>query len=809
MHSQINRTSGSQVAKISICLIILVLGGNSYSQINPFVQIIDPLNPILAGSNFTAVSGGVWVDYDADGLLDIFIADGLGPSTMYHNEGSGVFTEVTNLPMVTDTTSRRGVAWVDFDNDGDVDCMLGSNTQSDLFRNDGGGVFVKLPISHLGRTDTRGWSPAFADYDNDGNLDMVMTFASGSIKTDQRSNFFVRSNGYPSHMFTSIDTGEVVTGVKPYTCANWCDIDNDGDMDLFIGTGPIATQGVDDIYFNQLKETGQPGLARYSESPMATDLGDGQVWNFIDYDNDGDLDAFSVNFGIAYNGLLGEPNVLYRNDNDSFVVASSAGVSLGLSTSLSASWGDFDNDGDIDCVVANQQLTDRYLDNNGDGTFAVLSFGLAGSTSVTTSAGDFDNDGDLDMFEMGGPNLNRKLYRNDIDILVPSNGWVKFSLEGTKSNRSALGALIRIKANINGGDVWQMRSISAQNTFLGHNSLDVHFGLGDASLIDSLVIDWPSGQKTIKESLPINQMHHIVESGLRIHADKFLGAPGQAVKFSYLSGSEPSQWSWDFGDSFPLSQDSTPTHLFNSPGLHDISLTVVTSEGSDTATILKYIGIHSDTLEPLMANGSSGGQNANVLLRLNNILPVSIIDIPITWTGPFSLDLVSIDVSGLRSSAMSAEINSVDTLNGNALCRLSASMGDFLAPGNGPIATLSFVLGAEGGPADSVATVTIEPVNGSSPSVMSEYGDYEIVGLSGTIIRRCCQIPGDADNSGSFNIADVTFGIDRIFNSGPAPACQDEADADGDNAYNIADITFGIARIFGGGPAPVCGTTGS
>jgi len=81
--------------------------------------------------------------------------------------------------------------------------------------------------------------------------------------------------------------------------------------------------------------------------------------------------------------------------------------------------------------------------------------------------------------------------------------------------------------------------------------------------------------------------------------------------------------------------------------------------------------------------------------------------------------------------------------------------------------------------------------------------------FSVTFHPACCVTPGDADHDGMFNIADVTFGIARIFASGPAPACQDEADANGDNSYNIADVTYGIARIFGGGPAPICGTTGN
>jgi hypothetical protein len=87
---------------------------------------------------------------------------------------------------------------------------------------------------------------------------------------------------------------------------------------------------------------------------------------------------------------------------------------------------------------------------------------------------------------------------------------------------------------------------------------------------------------------------------------------------------------------------------------------------------------------------------------------------------------------------------------------------------------------------------------------------FQLFNGSVTILPAiCCDTPGDADNDGSFNIADVTFGIARIFNAGPAPACQDEADANGDNSFNIADVTYGIARIFSSGPAPICGSSGS
>ncbi len=94
--------------------------------------------------------------------------------------------------------------------------------------------------------------------------------------------------------------------------------------------------------------------------------------------------------------------------------------------------------------------------------------------------------------------------------------------------------------------------------------------------------------------------------------------------------------------------------------------------------------------------------------------------------------------------------------------------------------------------------------SGSSTNFNLSHGFLQSFASAG-----CCATPGDFNNDATFNIADVTSGIARIFSGGPAPICQDQADANGDNTFNIADVTFGIARIFSGGPAPICGTTGT
>ncbi|MCG8330246.1 MAG: ASPIC/UnbV domain-containing protein, partial [Chitinophagales bacterium] len=133
---------------------------------------------------------------------------------------------------------------------------------------------------------------------------------------------------------------------------------------------------------------------------------------------------------------------------------------------------------------------------------------LIGSRS--TSNADYDNDGDLDLFINGTNSNQRGLYRNELN----NGNWINISLEGTASNRSAIGAKVRIKATINGHSHWQRRDISSQNAFCGQNDLRVHFGLGDASIIDSILIEWPLGLKEVYTNITSNQFLNYTEGAI-------------------------------------------------------------------------------------------------------------------------------------------------------------------------------------------------------------------------------------------------------------------------------------------------------
>lgn len=494
-----------------LLLPIIVLIVNSYSQLNAqatFTRVTDPSNPIVTDVNNQNYTGCAWIDYDNDGLLDLCVVD---PNNvdLYHNDGGGVFSFVTGNALSAASGSFLGVSWADFDNDGDIDCILGATSNSKLFQNNGDGTFTELPLSHLGTADTRGWSPAWGDYDSDGDVDMVISFPTGFVSGTQRSNLFLSNDGPPDYTFTRIDTGAVVADLKPFTSGNWSDYDLDGDLDLFFGSGPASiASGVDDLFRNLLVEQGAPGFERITTSPIATDQADGQVWNWVDFDNDGDLDGYRTNWG-GQNFV--RVNDFYRNQSGTYVEDVLDPWNSVSDISLSNLWGDFDNDGDLDVYITNIGNINRHYLNNGDGTFSEVTSGdeLGASESSTgATAGDYDNDGDLDIFAVASGSGNRMLLRNETEN---GNGWLRIRLEGGSSNWSAVGAKVYVRATIGGSSVRQHREVSTQNTFLGHNMLDVHFGLGDAGIVDSLRIEWPSGSVFDTSNVAIDQYLTIFE----------------------------------------------------------------------------------------------------------------------------------------------------------------------------------------------------------------------------------------------------------------------------------------------------------
>ncbi|MGH7599717.1 MAG: FG-GAP-like repeat-containing protein [bacterium] len=577
-------------------LLALTLIGSTILHSQTFVKITDPANPITIGERRGDTGlyvGASWIDFNNDDRLDLFA----NRFFLYRNDG-GAFTKIASgIGANQSQFAGSGNSWADYDNDGDLDCFYSGGT-SRLYRNNGNETFAPIKTGAIGDSlATRGWACAWADYDNDGNVDLMITHPANFVGQPPTSNHLFHNDGPPNYTFTRVTTGQFVTALAPYTVATWSDYDNDGDVDLFIASGPATgILAPDFLYRNLLKETGAANFERITTAPIATDRVDGQVWNWIDYDNDGDLDAYLTNWGLSPT-RLGLANNLYRNNGGTFTRMTGTQVGTivtDVDGSLGQNWGDYDNDGDLDVLVTKGPgFTTRYYRNNGDGAFAGVNMGaLTSGTALHpgATAGDYDNDGDLDLF-VTGDSAMKALYRNDLNN---SNSWIIIRCVGTMSNRAAIGAKVRTQATITGKAVWQRREISSQNSFNGHNMLDAHFGFGNAASIDSLKVEWPSGNVDIARNVPVNRFITVTEgrgitTGVKENGSRL---PGDfALKQNYPNPF----WS---GATSRSAGNPTTTIAYSLPRKEQVILKIYNMLGEKLVTLVDRVqdaGTHSIT----------------------------------------------------------------------------------------------------------------------------------------------------------------------------------------------------------------------
>ncbi|NNE09237.1 MAG: hypothetical protein HKN20_11805, partial [Gemmatimonadetes bacterium] len=449
-------------------------------------------------------TGCAWIDFDNDGDLDLSVA---GKGAIFRNEGGGDFHKLGGI--MKKQGQAQGMTWADYDNDGDIDCYLIGNAVrgSFLYRNDGpGNSFVKILSGVIADSlENSGWGGAWGEFTGDEYVDLVIAAANGFGGVTHENRLF-SNNG--DGTFTRETTSDVEQGLGPYTVPTWYDYDQDLDMDLFIAAGPASGNLEPDYLYRNDAGT----LNRIFTDPIATDTADGQTWNWIDYDNDGDLDAYLTNYNSA------TPGYLYRNDAGTYarMTAATAGpIVSNTGLALSNHWHDYDNDGDVDCIITYDGIKSaEYYSNDGDGSFTkLLTTGATGQPgpNAGVAAADYDGDGDLDLF-LNGSAASKALFRNDT---ANGNAWIIIECVGAGgpggSNLSALGTAVYTKANIGGGDVWQQRQVVAQNAFNSHSMLATHFGLGDAAVVDSVIVRFPSGAVTTLTDVAVNQKIIVTE----------------------------------------------------------------------------------------------------------------------------------------------------------------------------------------------------------------------------------------------------------------------------------------------------------
>jgi hypothetical protein len=466
-------------------LIGVLISNISFSQVT-FTDVGVTMGVADAG----AAQGVTFVDVNNDGYPDIFLANNNTPSKLWINSGGTAFTESSALWGVSLNVPTRGISCGDFDNDGNIDVMIGNWQQNIMLFKNTGTAFVNFTTNAGVSYMSYGGSINWFDFNNDGKLDVL--FANNGMPP--RYNYFFRNDNLTSFTEAAILVG-FNDSSSTLTLASG-DYDNDGDLDMFLGTQSNPNSLLTGILY---KNNGNGTFTDVTQlSGVTTNYYTwGAEWG--DFNNDGHLDLFLAD----YTGL----NQLYKNNGDG--TFTDVGMAMGVNDpgqSYSCSWLDYDNDGDLDIYVARGlNNADRMYRNDGTVFTDVAStIGLVDvQHSSCVSAGDFNNDGWVDLYVNNNGSANR-LFKNNGGN---SNKWVQFKLQGVNSNRSAIGSRVTVKT----GSLSQIREVEGGSGGKGQNSLTLEFGLGSASVIDSVIVRWTNGLVQGFANVAPNTIYTVIE----------------------------------------------------------------------------------------------------------------------------------------------------------------------------------------------------------------------------------------------------------------------------------------------------------
>ena len=510
----------------------------------------------------TEIMGGgcAFFDFDNDGWMDVFILGGrrlesvpAGASNrLYHNNRDGTFTDVTAAAGLTDAGWAVGVCVGDYNNDGFEDLFVTYFGQNRLYRNNGNGTFTDV-TSHAGLSSSTirfGSGCTFVDYNRDGWLDLfVSNYADVDLAKMPKpsldrpncnfdgvpvncgpsglplpTHLLYRNNG--DGTFTDVSKESGVAAMRGSYGLTACafDVDDDGWPDIFLAcdsTPSLLLMNNHDGTFRE--EALLRGVALSNDGKEMAGMGVGVG----DYDCDGRLDIVRTHY-------MNQPTGLYHNQGKGEFEDVTARAGL-IHERRFVSWGtglvDLDNDGNPDIFLVTGQVypelepvNPKYprrgprivFRNRGDGTFIQLPDedqpALASRhVSRGCAFGDFDNDGDLDVLIMN-QNEPPSLLRNDAP---PANRWIKVRLQGTKSNRSGIGARVVVRSR---GKV-QVQEVMSQSSYVSANDPRLHFGLGSAESVE-LEIRWPLGNVEIHKNVPADRLITLKEGSSELKAEK-------------------------------------------------------------------------------------------------------------------------------------------------------------------------------------------------------------------------------------------------------------------------------------------------
>ncbi|MDN5216250.1 FG-GAP-like repeat-containing protein [Fulvivirgaceae bacterium BMA12] len=506
------------IVKYFAFIILILAYGQSKGQI--FAEKASELGIDHYAYDPNVMGGGVAIfDFNNDGFEDIYLTGGLNGDKLYENLGNGTFEDVTKKMQITalNIVKTMGVVAGDVDNDGFTDLFITSaeNDHCYLLKNEGGNMFTDRSIP-AGVTH-KAWSSTatMGDYDLDGDLDIYVGnyVAFSELPFDQHitnaeADFFYQNDG--TGHFTKIDNPLTFEKRGCTLVSSFSDIDLDGDADLFV------LNDFGDFYqSNKLLLNDYP-------SPIFQEITDPSGMNAQinsmgiavgDFDEDGNFDYYITNIGdnLLYQGL-GEAK--FKNVSGDHHVNDGTGVSWGTA------FMDVNNDSYLDLFVVKGSILSHYDPQENKLYLRNAQLEVFEDVSVTEKVneknkargmayGDFNNDGWRDLvvanvrIDQGNPGKSL-VYINESK---GDNRWVKVSLQGVSSNKNAYGSIVQV---FSGNRHW-IREITAGSSYLSHHSAVAHIGLGDITTVDSMVVNWPGGNREVFKNLATNQEFRIVQ----------------------------------------------------------------------------------------------------------------------------------------------------------------------------------------------------------------------------------------------------------------------------------------------------------
>ncbi len=450
--------------------------------------------------------GGVsFCDFDGDGWDDLTYSTTDGQEVYFFKNNNGTFTQIDL--GINDTYRVKQVIWVDYDNDGDKDFVATSiSGLNKFYRNEGSLTFTDI-TNTIGffTSNLYTYGISFGDIDNDGDLDAFISNRD-DVTFNQYSYLYRNDNG------TYVDissTAGIFLGNQLSFCSAFFDFDNDGDQDIYVANDKVTNK-------NRLYEN--DGLGNFTDVSDFSGAGitiDAMSTTIGDYNNDGWFDIYVANTTAG--------NYHLKNNGD----GSFTNVAAAVGTSFdSIAWGsvflDADNDTDLDLYVSSSmdgtvpnRLSAAFYENNGANNYTIpTGIGFANDLrkSFSNAMGDFNNDGLPDIVVMNDTD-NYFLWEN---TTTNTNNWLKVKLEGVISNKDGIGSKIEISI---GGNK-QYRYTLCGEGYLGQNSGTEMFGLGAATTIDYIKVNWLSGTEDIFYNIPANQTLNIIE-GTPLSVEEF------------------------------------------------------------------------------------------------------------------------------------------------------------------------------------------------------------------------------------------------------------------------------------------------